>query len=442
VTWLVALLTLTAFPARSGSLGVEAATETIERLVLPPLKDRPTLKVRALDSLIVLEGRGSAELARALRKQKRVICPTLEEFPGEVRLHCASPFLVARLEGEGAHLMLAIRHTRVLPWDGIDGPPLVPFDPPAAFLGDACPGSTPAGRAECLLLAGNRVGARAALDGATEGVARAHADLRLGDLAFAEGDVESAVTLWNQVDRLPYQALAAARLCEVSQSCLEGVEFDRIYGMTGLPEPLARDLALRHARALAFLGRPIEAARVIVAASYELGACAAAPALCQRIIHAALLDPAADGEVLSIWSQLPERNKSPDAWETDFAVGLLAERLGAPGYAASVLAASAGRVPPRALDDYLLRTAELYLKANDPIRAGVILEFAKGRSRKKGLTGPRWAAVVRSVAEERRPSKVEKPAAPPEDLRKDEALLAAAHRAVEAARAVSGGAEP
>ena len=269
-----------------------------------------------------------------------------------------------------------------------------------------------------------------------------HADLRLGDLAFAEGDIESAVTLWNEVDRLPYQALAAARLCELSHSCLEGLEFDRIYATSGLPEPLARDLALRHARALAFIGRPMEAARVIFAASYEVRACAAAPALCQRIIHAALLDPDADGEMLSIWAELPERDKGPDAWETDLAVGLLADHLGAPGYAASVLAASAGRVPPHALGDYLLRTAELYLKANDPIRAGVILEFAKGRSRRTGLSGPRWAAVIRGVAEGSHPPKVEKPPAPPDDARKDEVLLAAARRAVETSRRVSGGGEP
>ena len=443
MTWLVALLTLTALPGQPASTAVAAATESVERLPLPALGKHPGVRVRALDSMIVLQAPSTAApLAGALRHQKRILCPTLEELPGELRLHCTSRFIMAQLVEEGGRPVLEVRQTHALPWEGVDAPPLLPFDPAASGLGDPCPGSTASGRGECRLAQDDRAGARAAFGEVFEGTPRAHADLRLGDLAFAAGDLDGAIALWNEVTRPPYQRLAAARLCELSRSCLEEAHLDALYAGDGLPAPLARDLALRHARTLAFLGRPVEAVRIVLAASYAGSACGAAPALCQRILNAALKDPGPDAaEVLAAWAELPERDKSPDAWETDLLVAELSDRIGAPAYAASVLAASAGRVPPRALGEYLLRTAELYLEAKDPIRAGVILEFAKGRARKKGLAGPRWAAVIRGVAGPATPQKTP-PHPPPAAEHQDEALLARAQHAAEAARKVSEGGHP
>ena len=447
MTWLVALLTLTALPAgpipSHGAPAAETNERPVERVALPKMKARPTLRVRALEALLVLEApRASAPLARALRLAKRALCPTVEERPGEVRLHCATRFLEARLLDEGERLVLEVWESTGLPSTGVDAPAIFAFDPPALGLGDPCPGSTASGRAECRLSAGDLSGARVALEEIVEGPPRSHAELRLGDLDAARGDLDGARAHFGAVERSPYRELAEARRCELALTCLSGAKLDELYATRGLPGPLRQDQTLRRARALAFLGRPVEAARLLVTASSDEDVCALAPTTCQRVLDAALRDAGPDGaEMLAAWAELPAREKSPDAWETDLAAAELADRTGAPSYAANLLAASAGRVPPYALLDYLLRTAELYLKGKDPIRAGVVLEFARGRVRHKELPGARWAAVIRGV---RGQGGAAAPAAlpPPARGQEDEALLAAARRAVESARALSPGGTP
>jgi hypothetical protein len=254
--------------------------------------------------------------------------------------------------------------------------------------------------------------------------------LRLGDLAYAAGDPRGAATHWALTHGGPWERVAAARLCELSLSCTAGAGAAELYAGAGLPPPLARDLALRRARALAFLGQPLEAVRALGAAGP--GVCSAAFAPCQRIALLALRVPGPGAlEALALWVELPGRDRGPAAHEAEVAAAAVAEREGAPAFAANVLAAAAARVPRRALQDHLLRTAELYLAAGDRVRAGVVLDFARIRAGKKPLPGERWAAVAHRVAGPKRPLKREaEPAAEP--------LLAAADRAVQAAHAVQG----
>ncbi|GEJ57001.1 hypothetical protein [Anaeromyxobacter diazotrophicus] len=444
MTLLVALLTLAAAPAAPAPPPPAPAPvdglEAIEHVALPVGRSAVRLRVRALESLIVLEApRDAAEVARAVRAAPRAVCPGLSARGSELRLTCRSRRIVARLVDRPRGALLEIWETRGLPWEGEDAPPLLPFDPPAVGLGHGCPGSTPGGRGECALARGDLDAARAAL--AEELIAAdpaaGHAALRLGDLAYAAGDLRGAATHWARAHGQPWERAAAARLCELSAPCVGAASLAAAPSATGLPEPLARDLAFRRARALAFAGEPSQALRAL--AGDAASACASAPAVCQRLALLALREPGpAAVEALAVWVELPARDRGPAAYETELAAAAVAEREGAPGFAASVLAAAAARAPAAALPEHLLRTAEMYLAAGDPIRAGVVAEFARARAVRRALPGTRWAAVLRALtpAARRTASRTPPPAAPAEDV---SALLAAADQATRAARALEGG---
>lgn len=430
MTSLVALLTLAAAAAPAAPPPAVDGIEAIEHVPLPATAGPLRVRVRALESAVVLEApRDAAAVARAVRAAPRAVCPGMSVEGAEVRLACRSRRLVARLTPRAGGALLEIWETRGLPWEGDDAPPLLPLDPPAAGLGHGCPGSTPGGRAECALGRGDREAARAALAEAAvqPGPEAGHAALRLGDLAYAAGDLRAAATHWAHAQGQPWDRVAAARLCELSFACVAAAGAPP----AGLPDALARDLALRRGRALAFAGRAGEGLREIAADAAP--ACASAPATCQRVALLALREPGpAAVEALALWIDLPARGRGPAAFDAEVAAAAVAELVGAPAFAANVLAAAAAHAPPAALPGHLLRTAELYLAANDRIRAGVVLEFARTRAGRAGLAGPRWAAVARGVAAVRRPA--------PREARVSDAsaLVAAADRAVRAARALEG----
>jgi hypothetical protein len=75
-----------------------------------------------------------------------------------------------------------------------------------------------------------------------------------------------------------------------------------------------------------------------------------------------------------------------------------AESLGAPGFAATVLAGLSSRVPKEALPAHLLRVVELYVAARDLVRAGVILDYADSRLGTKVTSTGGWRPVRARVA--------------------------------------------
>ncbi|HEX7622990.1 MAG TPA: hypothetical protein VF400_05420, partial [Anaeromyxobacteraceae bacterium] len=251
MTLLAAILTLAtaADPLAVAPAGPPGAValdgiESIEHIELPPVKGPVTLTVRALEGALVLEApQGAAAIARRMRRTQRTVCPGVVEGDGEVRLTCRSRRIVARLVPRPSGWLLEVNETRGLPWGGLDAPPLVAWDPNDLDFGRPCPGSTPAGRAECLI-ASDVAGARALLVEENS----AHAMLRLGDLAFAAGDLRGAATQWALTRGGPWERVAAARLCELSVPCTAGAGAAELYAGAGLPPPLARDLALRRAR--------------------------------------------------------------------------------------------------------------------------------------------------------------------------------------------------
>jgi hypothetical protein len=444
VTLLAAILTLTTAAAPAGRVPVDGL-EALEHVPLPGVRGPLGLRVRAIEALIVLStrSRSTPALTRAIRKAPRAVCAGLEERPFEIHLRCRSNRIVARLLPRAGGYLLEIGETRGLPWDGEDGPPLSSFSPDTIGLGDPCPGSTPAGKAECLLAQGDRARARRAFESIQDGPDKDFAELRRGDLAHAAGEIHAAIQAWGRVEGQPWQRIAAARLCETSWRCLVGARTVTLYATDGLPGPLARDLLLRRARALAFLGRLMEGVRALLPHSTDELPCAAAPSLCRRLALVALHTPGPDAlDGLFLWLETPGRDRGPDAYEAVVAASDTARRQGAPLFAANILAAAAGIVPAAVLVPHLLQTAELYLAGGDRVRAGVVLEFARARAGRR-LTGPRWAAVARAAsARTAAPPPAPAPVRADDQHAGDAELLAAASRAAEAARAALGGGQP
>lgn len=440
MTLLVAILTLAAAPA-AARVAPPEGVDSIEHVPLPAGIGPVGLRVHSLDATLVLEApRAAAQLARAVARAPRAVCGgAVEEAHGEVRLRCRSNRLVARLVQREGHALLEISETRGLPWGGEDGPPLPLLDPGALGLGSTCPGTTPAGRAECALASGDKDRARDGFERVADEPGRGLAALRLGDLAHASGALRLAALHWGALHGPIWGRMAAARTCELSWECVgDPARVGSLYAAEGLPPPLARDMAVRRGRALAFLGQPVEAARALTAGGPASSACPAAPGLCRQVALAAMRAPGADAlEALALFVAMPRRDQSRRAYEAELAAAAIAQREGAPIFGANILAAGAGRVPAYALDEYLLRTAELYLAGGDPIRAGVVLDFARARSGKRGASGPRWAAISRGIAALRqRTSPAPQPAQPAAE---PDPLLAAAERATQAARAMSKG---
>jgi len=432
MTLLAAILTLSSSSAAAaGPLAPVDCVEAVDRVALPAVPGPVKLEVRALERMVAIEApRGALALAAAIRKGLRSVCAEVEVAGSEVQLRCRSPRIVARIATRTGGSVLEVAAVRALPWMGPDAPPLVPFDPKAAGLGDPCPGSTASGRAECLLGRGDLTATRAALNEIVEGPPRAHASLRLGDLDLLEGDLHAAARRWGEVHGAPWERLAAIRLHELSPIRRTPAEYEALYSTEGLPAPLAREVTLRQARGIAFDGRLPDAARLLKPAD-----CAGVP-VCLHILTLAMRDPGpASVEALAVWAELTDRGSGRAAFEAESVAADVAAREGAPAFAANLLAGAVPRVPAPALLGHLLRTAELFLSAGDSVRAGVVIEFARARAGRKGLPGPRWASVARAV----RAGVTPRPE-PHSALQADaSAALDAAKRATRAASAITSG---
>jgi hypothetical protein len=349
----------------------------------------------------------------------------VEERTGEVRLGCRTTRLAAALVPLGGGPALELRELAGLPLAGEDGFALLPFDTEALGLG-ACPGATPAARGECLLRAGARSEARKAFAEATETEARGIAALRLGDIALLDGNLRGAEVLWLQVAEEPWKRLAAARACEVTDCALDDAA-EAAFRLDGLPPPLAADVGVRGARALAFRGRPLDGVARLLALP---GACEALQLLCHRMLLAALRSPPAQSDgAVGLYLSLPDRDRGPLALDLGLLAAARAEEMGAPGFAANLLASVAGLVTASDEPGHLLRTAELYLAGGDAVRAAVVLDYARVHLGKAALRSPRWSAVTRATGSRRRAAEAARPAAAPPEI-------AAAAQALERARSV------
>ena len=298
---------------------------------------------------------------------------------------------------------LELRELRGIPWRaGEDGPPFLPWDP--TVLGASpCPGTSPAARGECVLARGEVEEATRHFLEAMDGPERPWAAVRLGDLALSRDRLEEAIGWWKAAGSTGrFARLAAARLCELTGKCLEGRAFAGLFDPAGLPWPLDLELSLRASRVEAFLGRPGAAVSRILAlpSPARAAACGWAKELCRRIALEGLRE--AEGadreEALAFYLSLPDYHQGPLAVELARSAAEVAKGLGAPVYAGSLLAMVAAAVPPAELAPHLLRAAELFVAGADPVRAAVILDYARTRLPPKELETAPWQRIVSAVA--------------------------------------------
>jgi hypothetical protein len=382
--------------------GMAAAVFSAERIALPSMRGPLRLQIEALQGAIELETTENKEvLLRQLSRLQGGLCPVVESFSGGVRMRCTTKQIDAQLVIKGGNRYLDLFRLRGIPVrPGDEGPPSVFYSPEKFDLGDSCPGSTDASKAECAFIAGHHQKAQKAIEYLQNAFASrpSYAALRLGDIALAAKQTELAIA-WYKKGQLKgnFGRLALARECELTGSCFSRI--NQTFESAGLPEPMRTEMELRHARTLILLGKGSEAAMLLTErfrASERLAVTDVAPMLCKKMVLAILHDPQVVPPMLPIalYLALPNRGSGSLAHEMVHVAANRAESLGAPEFGANLLAATTSQVPASSISDHLARIAEMYLAAKDRIRAGVIVEYAQTQLSMRQLAGAKWKTIV------------------------------------------------
>jgi tetratricopeptide (TPR) repeat protein len=417
-----------------------ALTTSAERIPLPLPAGSVRLHVLPFERKLVLEvePRRVAAVARRLRGASR-LCPTVEPGPASVTLRCKSNKLRVDLDPSTTEPTLDLRGLTIYPWrPEEEGPPFVPLDLPGLGL-SPCPGATPEARGECLLAEGKLQEALDQFAQAVQGPRPSPlASLRLGDLALASDDPELAMEHWRRAKHeFPFGRLVMARLCEMDPKCLRGEERRAIFDPARAPEPVRADLFIRSIRLRLLEEDLLPVLRDLAPQLGRSGACAGVPAWCRRVLLDAMRRPGPDGaEALAIWLDLPGRDKGPYADELARRAADQAEAAGAPIFAANMLAAMTGAIPEAEQPAHLRRVAGLFVTGGDRARAEEIVLFAKGRLDRATWRRDGWEGLQHALRRA--------PASPPRPPEKDDADVASARAALEAARLIqpSPGARP
>jgi hypothetical protein len=381
----------------------------VERVPLPRLRGEVEVKVDPLRSTIAISApKDLGTIAARVSRNLGHICPSWEVAGSGVLLRCRTKHLQASVSGPPGKQFIDIQELRGLPRDGEDQRIELFYDPAHVGAGGACPGTTPAGRGECAHRDGKWQEAEVQFKLGLESYDRPLAALRLGDLAARRGDYNAAALMWNRAGTLgPFGRLAAARLCELRGSCMEG-KAKGLFDGGELPEPMRTELALRAARVDAFAGRHAQVLKRItdLLARPETGGCVTrGQAFCRRLIWWAMeaAPPEHAAEALELYLSLPGRIGGPHAMQMARAAAEQAAILGAPVFAGNLMASVAGSVAPGDMPEHLMRTAELFLAGGDRPRAQLLLDYADSRLSPRQLGGSRWAAVRRGLASPEEP---------------------------------------
>jgi hypothetical protein len=380
---------------------------SVERLPLAAPLDRVALSVDSLAMRMELTSTTHARaIAQRLLASKPQLCPLVMRLGNTVVLDCRTPRIEARLDPGGGKPVLEIREVRGLPTDQDSDQLWFFYHPISLRLGRGCPGDTPAAKGECLFTAGRFTEAALQFRKALHGENLRFAQLRLGDIALRTGDPATAAGWYRMaVHYGAFGRMARARLCELGGTCL-GEQRKRVFDASLLPEPLHSEMRLRGARAAAYVGAVKEAMTSLLDLMRDNPHLCDTytRSLCRRLVLFALRFPDRDGasESLEAYLNLPSRTDGFLCIELVRAAAERALDLGAPFFGANLLAASLPWVEAADADatgDLLLRSAEMYLVANDPARARILFDYVDGRIGRKRMTGPRWAAVIAAVAD-------------------------------------------
>ena len=379
-----------------------------ERISVPVAVKAADFVFEPLTGTIELRRQNNAKaVAQRMALSAGQICPEVEANGTTVVVHCRTKRLDAHLVVERSKTYIEVEQLRGLPFRH-DGDRLAVFyDPQSVGFGGPCPGTMLVGRAECALRDGRLEEAtslyRQALNSAPQA---SFAGMRLGDLAAANGDLAGALNFYRRFSYGDlFGGLAAARLCELDGSCLDadGVP-SKLFSAGGKPEPVRSELLLRGARVALFGDRFADAAKLLADAfgNRSAGTCTElGQLLCRRMLLVVLEHVTGDDATLAVetWLGMPDKYQGPLVMPMLRAVAEKAASVGAPAFAANLLAANASSAEGPGLGEHLLRTAELYLAAGDVVRARVVVDYADTRSgpRATGFTGPRWVAVRNGV---------------------------------------------
>lgn len=369
-------------------------TSSFERINLVRTSSKePTVVVDALGASITLT---EVRLAGALVSE---ICPKAETRKGgSVVLSCVNRRMWAGLLEDKRGMYLDLRSLRGLPWDGETALPLHAWPMRALGIKDECPGRLDATQGECLLAEGKWDEAEVLFKRGRAGPDSNFCYLRLGDLAVRKGDPEAAVNLYAFVPPVgPIGRVARSRLCDLTGACMNE-KSSAVAGDTfAIDEPMKTELEMMTWRREAFMGRE---GRIMAAFAQKLAddptVCRDAVPMCQKMLMLGLQLHDDDARTAALQGWLNEYvRRGPYQLELALAAAHAAEDLGAPGFAANVLAATS--VPKAQLNPHLLRVAELYLHGRDFVRANVILEYAEQKLGKDLTSRAGWAGIRKRI---------------------------------------------
>ena len=293
---IAAVLSLSATPLPalpSAHLFSPSTSLTVERLKLRTA-DRASLNVEALLSQVTLGGNTLAanEISR--------LCPKTGKAYGKTTLGCISPRISATLDHTSG--VLTIVELRGLPWrNDVDGPPQFFYDPAQLNRPLTCPAETPLAKAECDYSKGQLK--TAFQEFARIGAAEPFAELRMGDIALAMDDPETALMHFEAAgtEPGPVSDLATFRRCELVDECSVPMLHAETYAAVFRPEMMLR-IARWHAfhaelePVLNFLA-PIFAS---ASAPGETSPCLGHEVLCRRLLLAALDSDSVDTQARAL----------------------------------------------------------------------------------------------------------------------------------------------
>ncbi len=333
------------------------------------------------------------------------LCPTRERRGEQLVLHCTTRRIVAQLAHDERGAFIDAREVMGVSWLDFALVPMTAWSLRSLSLPDVCPGKLAAARGECALAQGEIDAARAAWTEGLEGPDVSLCHLRLGDLAIREGAIEAALAHYAKVPEVGVVGrLAQLRSCELMGTCLTVAASDRAADTNLLSVEFAREVRLLQVRRELAAGRDVRAMQLLLAAfEVDADACAGALALCQKFIAAGLQSTELEARVAALSSFLTDKvRRGPAEYALNQAASRAASEIGAPGFAASILAANTPHVPGAELSSHLLGIIKLYVAARDPVRAAVVLEYAEGKLGSVTRNGE-WSSARRQLGLRVRP---------------------------------------
>jgi hypothetical protein len=366
-------------------------TSSMERIALERTSPRVEVMVDPLVKTVVLTG------AKISGRRESTLCPTQIQHRDGLWLHCTTRRLWAAIGDDENGLYLDLRALRGVTWQwDAAGVPLQRWPFEGLGIPESCPGTIDVAKAECALGEGRFEEAAVLFTTALRTPDVHFARLRLGDLALRRGDPEAALSWYAKAAANgPVSRLANLRECDLTGNCLT----EPAATVAGLHPTLAMEARIHRIRQDLAANRDREAMQQL-ADEIEAGrpVCTVAHLFCQKAVQGAFLalDDETSALALTVFATagLADGVAGIDVAR---AAAAAAERVGAPAYAAAVLASVSGRLALDELDVHLQQVARLYLSARDPVRAQVVVDYAEQKLSPATLKSKPWKQLRRTV---------------------------------------------